>query len=264
MVVANAKIYQSLQASNTNHSPSVEANIGVWWQVVSPTNKMKMFDTSNSTASTATNTMTFTVQPGTVTNSVAFLAMSNINTGRVVMTDPVDGVVFDQTYDFREVIPEANWWSYYFAVTSLITDFTVMDLPSYGSATITVTLTGSGTIGLGTFIMGIQRFIGMGVHYGASLSVQDYSRTEFSEYGDLILQKRNYSQRATFEMTLTAAETDAANRLLTSIRATPVLWVGTEEYETAILFGIFKELSIQFTHPQHNQCSLQLYGLARI
>lgn len=262
IVVADHKVYQSLQASNTNHIPGGANN--TWWQEVSPTNRYKMFDTSNSTISTGTDTITFTIQPGRTINGIGLLSMQNVQSARVVMTTSLEGTVFDTTYDLREVIHEANWYSYFFDVASLVSDFTVLDLPAYGQATLTVTLTGTGTIGLGTFVMGSQMFIGLGTEYGARVSIQDYSRTEYNDYGDLILVRRNYSQRATFDMTLTKAETDYVNRVITSLRATPVLWIGTEEYESTILFGIFKEFEILYSYPLHNKCSLQLYGLARI
>jgi hypothetical protein len=263
-VTSNHKIYQSLQAGNLGKSPSLAENIGVWWQEVSPTNRYKMFDTSNSTTSVASGTMTFVIQPGRTINGIALLGMKGVSSARVIMTSSVEGVVFDQTYDLRELIHEASWYSYFYDVASLVSDFTVLDLPAYGNSTITVTLTGSGTIALGTFIMGSQMSIGLGAEYGARVGIQDYSRAEYNDYGDLILVRRNYSQRASFEMTLTKAETDYVNRIITSLRATPVLWIGTDEYESTLLFGIFKEFEITYTFPLHNKCSLQLYGLARL
>ena len=265
-VTSTHKVYQSTQASNLNHTPTDPANIGVWWQEVSPTNRYKMYDTSTSTVTTNTTSIDFTVNPGTVTNGLGFIGLQNVNTARVIMVDPVDGTVFDTTYDLREIIPEANWHSYYFGLTSLISDFTITDLPSYGSATIRVILTG-GTgveVGLGTFIMGQQRSLGLGTEYGARISIQDYSRNEYNDYGDLILVKRNFSQRASFETTLTAAETDYVNRFITGLRSSPVLWIGTEDYESTIIFGIFKEFEIVFPYPQHNKCSLELYGVSRL
>lgn len=259
-------VYQSLQAGNIGHDPTVDANIGVWWQEVSVTNRYKMFDTEASTVTTNVEVIDVTIQPDQVINALGFIGMAEVNTVRVIMTDPVDGVVHDTTYDMRGSIPESTWYSYLFSNVLRVTDFVVTDLPTYGSASVRLIFTGGAgiTIGVSTCIIGAQTQIGLGVHYQARLSIQDYSRQETNAYGDLVLVRRNYAQRATFEMWITKAETDSVYRRISSLRSTPILWIGTEEYESTILLGIFKDFEITLAYPDTNICSMQLLGLARL
>ena len=253
------KIYQSLQASNSNKDP---VSNPTWWQEVSATNAWKMFDTSNSTATTNPLTISARIKPGAVTNSAGFLGMVGGQDLRLRMVDPTDGTVYDKTANLRGVIPTATHYDYCFAKLNPITEYTFTDLPAYATADILFDLTtASGNVSVATVVMGYQTLIGQGVQYGARLSIQDYSRKETNQYGDSVLVKRSFARKGNFEMWLQKTEVDAVYNMLSQLRATPLLWIATEEYTSTIIYGIYKDFEITIAYHDVSVCSLQLDGL---
>lgn len=253
------KVYQNLQTSNLNKDPATSPT---WWQEVSATNAWKMFDTSNTTTTTNPLTISARIKPSAVVNTVGFLGMSGAQDLRVRMIDPIDGTVKDQTVNLRGVIPTATHYDYCFATLNPITDYVFTDLPAYGTADVLFDLTAaSGNVSLATVVMGYQALIGQGVHYGARLSIQDYSRNETNQYGDSVLVKRAFARKGNYEMWLQKTEVDAVYNLLSQLRATPLLWIATEEYKSTIIYGIYKDFEITISYHDVSVCSLQLQGL---
>jgi hypothetical protein len=39
------------------------------------------------------------------------------------------------------------------------------------------------------------------------------------------------------------------------------LWIGTEEYESTIVYGFYKNFDILIAYPEHSECSLEIEGL---
>ena len=85
-----------LRATNLNHDPTTDTSSPPYWIEVSPTNRWKMFDTSNTTQTTNANTIVVTLTPGRVVNSVSLLNIEGTSV-RVKLADPVEGVVYDKT-----------------------------------------------------------------------------------------------------------------------------------------------------------------------
>jgi hypothetical protein len=89
------KNYLSLQNANTGHDPTLAANSS-WWKDVGATNRWSMFDQSTGSQSSAADTFTQTFAPNAVAGTMALLNVAAANF-RVIVTDPVDGVVADRT-----------------------------------------------------------------------------------------------------------------------------------------------------------------------
>jgi len=74
ILTSTHKVYQSLQAANTNKNPVTEP---LWWIEVSPTNRWKLFDSSLTSATTQATNITYRIQPGQAINAVAALNVQN-------------------------------------------------------------------------------------------------------------------------------------------------------------------------------------------
>ena len=46
-----------------------------------------------------------------------------------------------------------------------------------------------------------------------------------------------------------------------ALRATPVLWIGSESFESLTVYGFYKEFSIDLAYPTVSYCSLTIEGL---
>ena len=78
IVVSTHKVYESLQNSNLNKDPTLASN-ATWWIEVSPTNRWKMFDISNTTQTTNADSIVVTITPGQVVNSVSLMNLEGIS-----------------------------------------------------------------------------------------------------------------------------------------------------------------------------------------
>lgn len=254
--VATHKVYQSVQNGNTNHPLT---NIA-WWVEVSATNRWKMLDTSNSTATTAAGSMTYVFRPRQVVNCVSLLGVV-ANSVRIRMTDPADGIVYDRTFQLAGAIPGSNWYDYFFAQVALKDQVLALDLPPYSGADIQIDVLGGSEVSCSTLVFGYQRIIGKGVHYGARVSIQDYSRVETNDFGDTTFVPRSYAKRADITTTIDNGQVTATQTFLASIRAVPCLWIGYEDIGALTLFGFYKEFSIVISYFSESDCEISLQGL---
>lgn len=258
IVVAEHAIYESLQAGNVGKVPSANA---AWWIKVSPTNRWKCFDTSNSTSTANATSISYTIRPGISVTSVAMLNVVGATSVRVRLVDPTYGTVFDDTSSFVSAPTTSNWWAWFFGQRSTKSQYVSQSIPSYPNADLLIDLYGNATLAVGVILLGQQTVFGEGIKYGARVGIQDYSRKETNDYGDTTLVERAYAKRANFSMMVARAEVDALQAFLASVRATPCLWIGSSLYEATVVFGFYKTFEILISYPQNADCDLEIEGL---
>ena len=255
------KVFESLRASNLNHDPLTDTSVPPYWIEVSATNRWKMFDTSNSTQTTNANTIVVNLTPGRVINSVALLNVVGTSV-RVKVTDPIDGVVYDNTVSLNNNGNINNWYNYFFDPIARKKNVILTDLPSYGTASIEITITNTGSDAkCGVCILGAIQYIGEGIEVGASVGIQDYSRKEKNDFGDYVLVQRSYSKRARFSMAVLNEQIDALQELLVDLRTTPCVWIGDDRYESTMIYGFYKDFDIVIAYHLVSDCKLEIEGL---
>ena len=74
---------------------------------------------------------------------------------------------------------------------------------------------------------------------------------------------RAYSKRGSFTLMTTLGSFNRIYRTLASLRATPCVYIGTEEagYEPLLIYGFFSSFGIEITYPNYHLCSLEIEGL---
>lgn len=258
ILTSTHKVYQSVQAGNVGHDPATSQT---WWVEVSPTNRWKLFDLSNTTQTVVDASDYYEITPGTAVNSVALLNIQGLLTIRVRLTDPSFGVVYDQTADLRDIPSASSWYTWFFEERTAQTQFLVTDLPTYPNATMRVDVTTSGTGYVGVMTMGSQRSIGSAVQQGVRLGIQDYSRKERNDWGDTVLVQRAFAKRASFNLFLENKDLDNAYRLLADLRATPCVWIGSTEFSSLVVFGFYQNFDINISYANYSDCTLDIEGL---
>lgn len=252
------KIFESLKGSNSNHNPTTSAT---WWIEVSPTNKWKMFDTSNTTKTENADSIVVTILPGRVVNSVALLELDALSV-RIKMTDPSEGIVYDQTYQLNSPGNINNWWGYYFDTIERSTSVVATNLPAYGGATLEITISYAGGVAkCGVCQVGSSRAVGEGINLGASVGIQDYTIKVRDDFGNFVIVPRSYSKRTKFSMAVMNTQIDALQRLLISLRSTPCVWIGDSDYECTIVYGYYKDFDISINYHLVSDCTLEIEGL---
>lgn len=255
-VIYQNKIYKSMQASNTGHYPI--SSVG-WWSYVSATNRYKMFDLYNSTKTTNPTTITFSVSLSSIVTHVAFLGVV-ADSIRVKMTDATDGVVFDNTYSMVSQSNVLTIYDYFFADILNKTTLIVDGFPSYSVTTLDVTITATGTAECATCIIGKATTLGCTV-YGAGVGIVDYSRKVADDFGGYTIVERAFSKRGSFNIVTDSGGTDYLYDFLSSIRAQPSLFIGSDRYANTIIFGFFKDFTINLQNPVKSDITIEIEGL---
>jgi hypothetical protein len=169
--------------------------------------------------------------------------------------------VYSKTVSLSPLPASPDWWSFFYGVRSKPTQDVRLDLPSYADCVIEFELFGGENLSIGTLLLGQLRAFGLGIQYGARVGIQDYSRKETNDFGDVVLIKRSFARRANFDMLLRKDEVDSLQAFLSDIRATPCLWVAAKDYEATTIYGFYKNFDILISYPEHSDCSLEIEGL---
>lgn len=259
ILTSTHKIYESIQASNLGKDPATEA---AWWVEVSPTNRWKLLDLSSTTQTQIDAADYYEFTPGQAVNAVAMVAISGILTVRVRLTDPSFGVVYDTgVQDITAVPSEASWYAWFFEPRTEQTQLVFSNLPSYPNVVLRIDMTSSGAAYIGALVFGTQRSIGVGVKSGVRLGITDYSRKERNEWGDTVLVQRAFSKRISFDVLVNNADLDNTYTLLTELRATPCLWIGSARYGSLAVFGFYSSFDIGISYAEYSDCSIDIEGL---
>lgn len=254
------KIYESLQGSNTNHDPTNSAN-SAWWIEVSPTNRWKLFDTSNSTQTAKSTSMYYELLPAVACTSLAALNLTDATEIRIRVTDPTDGLVYDETSSLIAPITESSWWVYFFESIQYQNNLVDFGLPSYPSATIRVDISGNSGLAVGVLLIGSPIEIGIATEAGAGFGIQDYSRIETNDFGDTVLVQRLYAKRASISTKVATSKVNAMFAVLTELRATPALWVAYDVLDPLVIFGFYKQFDATVSYADYTDLNIEIQGM---
>lgn len=257
-VVHEFTIYQSLIDDNTGHVPAKSPDE---WVVVGPINAMRAFDQSHSTQTTGHESLVFEITPGRGCTAVALLNMTGVHTVRVTVTDPTYGERYDKTQILGSGTLTASWHSFFFSERKLQKDWRALDLPPFPTAKIRIELIGSGTVGVGVVLLGRVHVIGIGARFGARMGIRDFSRKTVNDWGDVVLQQRAHSKSRSFSVPIKNSRLDEINDLLTSLRATPVLWIAAEHWNSPSVYGWYSDFGILIAYATESELSIDIEGL---
>ena len=257
-VTYNHRTYEALVAS-TGANPETDTSDPPKWLDLGATNRWRMFDDKVGSLTEQTGSIAVELQPGAVINSLALFNLLG-RSATVTLTDPVDGIVYQRTVSLVDA-GVTDWYEWYFAPIGRQTDFVLLDLPAYGTATLSVTVdNASDTAACGHLVMGRQADIGVAL-YGSGVGIMDYSRKEADAFGNSMVVERSFSKRAEFDVMVETHQISRVQRLLAGIRAQPVVWIGAEGYESTVLFGYYRDFSISISGPSASDATITVEGL---
>ena len=257
----NNKIYTSLQNSNTNHQPDTSPT---WWYNEGADNMHACFDEQINTSSTATTKLVYIIKPGSV-DSIALINMQAV-TARITAYDTTSGQVVSRRVAGLSGLDIFDWYQYFFFDPLLVrTQVTFTDFPVYPDVVFTVELEGnpSDLVSVAVMIFGLVESLG-GTQYNATSGIVDYSIKSTNDFGDVTFVRRNFSKRLSAQVFIDNTGLNRAQRFLYSTRATPVVWIGSDDprlEEALVVYGFYKEFSVEISYPTMSVCSLEIEGL---
>lgn len=261
-VTYNGKYYESLQASNLNKQPDTNPT---WWLDLGASNKYAMFDNVVSTSTNATTSLTVVYSPGAVFNSIALIDV-DAAVIKVTVRDGLNGTIVYENAAGLSGLESYSWYDYFFNDPLLKrTQVVLSGIPPYANGHITIELTNStgSAVSIAQAIAGDLATLGM-TQYGATAGIVDYSVKQTDEFGNTTFVKRAFSKRLNATVNLDNSQLNRVQNYLYSLRATPAVWVATDDptYEEAlVVYGFYKDFSTEISYPTFSQCSLEIESL---
>ena len=255
--------YQSLQSGNLNRTPPITSPFNdAYWVRTGPTNKMAMFDDQISSVSSGTSDIIFAVVASSI-DSVALLNITASKTNIAVTDKDTKALVYHNSQQLSGG-ESLDWYGYFFYDSDTQkTSSIYLDIPPAANSLITIKVSGTGAVSVGTYVNGQIKAIG-NTQYGVSAGIIDYSRKDTDEFGNTTFTKRNFSKRMNASVSLTNSNLNRVQRILYGLRATPVLWIASTDAqfeEPLIIYGFYRDFSTEISYPTHSICNLQVEGL---
>ena len=211
-----------------------------------------------------------------VTNAAAILATTDLASSTVesvfshVFTTPagcvsvrisIMGKASGDIVWFDAVILAPTEYSETVTTGASKTDLVKLDLPEHANALLTVKITNTGaTAKVGEIIVGEKTYLGA-MRYSPSISITDYSKKEVDSFGHYSIVERTFAKRMQCSLIIQNTSIDEIVRLLTVYRATELVWVGSENYNSLIVYGFYRDFQVVFARPTSSDCALEIEGL---
>jgi hypothetical protein len=216
------RIYESRVDANTGNTPEDSPD---QWLDAGPTNRWAMFDTSNTTQTSAADEIVVVIQATGRTNGLALFNLDNVVSVTIVC-EAEEEEVYNQTFELTADGGITDWYAWFFEDLSRRRQLTVLDLPIHTDMLITVTLTGEGTIACGSLDMGHVAYLG-DTQFGMRIGQRDFSRKERTVFGAAQLLQRDYARTGSFVFWVDNGRVDFVADLLDEIRATVAVFITT-------------------------------------
>ena len=250
-------IYQSVVGSNLGHDPTTDD--GTHWVKVRPSNRWAAFDQSNSSQTTNPDVIDFTLQADGLVDR---LGLTNVSAAsvRVIQTDSVAGVVLDTTLDLLSTVGVDDEYAWCFLPPDRLRDVLVTLYP-YADCTVRVIVTDTGDVpAIGSAILGAERDFA-DVQWGAQTGITDFSGVTQNAFGDRDIVVRGYQKNLNLVLNVPAGNVDALQNFFADYRSTPLLFQGSPDYGSTLVFGLASDFQINIPGPDMSTCSLTVKGL---
>lgn len=260
--------YESLISGNVGKDPAKTSLGGLSdaWRTLGATNPYAMLDDFVDTQTEATApegevSLSFAVP---FTRCTAF-ALLNVDAARaeIVITDEDNVPQVNMTFGLVEDIGSLSPFDYLFAEVDSRRSVIVTGLPLYLPGTLRVTLYATERAGIGHVVCGRELDIGW-TKWGAGVGETDYSRKSTNDFGVTTLIKRPSAATESLDLYLHPDRADAVKRILTSLRATPALWIADnfgEGTEALTVYGWREDFRLVYAGPNEMQFKLEIQGL---
>ena len=267
LVRYNHITYKSLSSGNVNNNPA--QNTGgddPAWQKIGATMPYRMLDdfVETKTVSPVGQALTFSV-PFAKADSFALLNMGGYEC-HVNIKEQDDTVMYDETLVLTNDITALSLYEYYFSIITSDDINLKTDVPVTNNGVMTVTITPASaqdSAYIGHVIIGRNQYIGE-TKYSAEVGITDYSKKIQDEFGVTTFVKRSHTRNASINLFIQPFRANAIARLLTELRATPILIEGGNRdkgEEALAIYGWIEDWRCTYDGPNENELKIEINGL---
>ncbi|MDY1006964.1 hypothetical protein [Sphingomonas sp. CFBP9019] len=267
------RVWESLLERNVGHDPATTTGA---WLDVGPTNRWAMFDQALGSVTTDEAPIVVTLRPGPAASGLAILDC-NAATVRVQAPGydrtvaPTGGSGAALFLDlslaagasitvtltpFGKAATRVVWddgfaWDDSVTWQDTVAGTATAEPPSWADAEAVSDTTewqdsrgGDGTVFVGTLLLGILRPLGI-TEGSATSGITDYSRRETDEFGETMIVPRAWAKRMAGKALIRTDAVDQVVGRIAAVRAVPSLWLGDAGVDSLIVYGFFKDFSVE-------------------
>jgi hypothetical protein len=253
---ATHKVYAVASGGDSSVDPTTDD--GTNWTDLGSTNRWKLFNSIVQDVTSQNDGFEYVVTPD---SNVTGVGIMNANAGSIAITvdDPVEGIIFDETFSMVAPISEAGWWPYLFEPVDRKSNLYVDGIPPNVGAEFTVEFIGDGAVSAGILKFGYSRQLGEST-YGANFSIIDYSTKEVTG-GQATISQGPYRDVADVPVAVPNSAFSNVKRILADYRATPAIWAADENRDGTIIYGYYDRFDIMIANPALSELVIRIEGL---
>jgi hypothetical protein len=228
-------LYSSLIGGNLGNSLADETK----WKSIGATNRWKAFDRVVNSQTVAPESVTFTLTPPGVVNTMMLL---NLAGSSVSIAQADSGYSRTKSLVRHEV---TNWYDFFYQEPIRAGDAVFGDIPPYPGSSITVTVTNPGAdASVGLALMGKSLFIGT-TQWELTAGVLSYSTASTDQdTGSITMKKRPNARRMNFEVSIPKGYETEAYRLLSTYTDVEIGVIATRQYELTYSYGFLGQWDV--------------------
>lgn len=245
--------------------PGSETSLPFQWQDLGASNRFRMFDKRAGklwqigTFTVNPSVIDVTIRPNAIVNAVGLVGV-NASTVQIIMTDSVDGEVYNQTVPMRDN-GVTNWFDYFFAPYEPKENAGFLDLPAYGTAQIRVIINAPSSIAqVAMLVVGTQYDIGW-TQWGSGIGFDNYSKTEEDDFGNVTITPRGSAAYGDFDLRMFTSEVSKTLRILNLQKDIPSMYLPEGTIDAAIVFGLYDKLYTVLQDPTLSIMALKIRSL---
>lgn len=252
------RVYRSVIDSNTGNDPTTDD--GTKWTNIRATNKYRMFDNVIGSQSNRNANLTVTIAGGQLTNAASVFNVS-AQTANVTMNDPSAGEVYNRNIEMRDNSEVTDWYTYFFEPIVEKKEFSLWDLPAYPSATVTLTLTSTGDVKCGEFVVGKQSELGVAL-LGTSSQLLNFNTTTRDVFGNIIkTTDRRTAKLTKYNVHTLTSKTQNVFNILDELKDVACVWTGSLSDDKTLTFGYHSDARVNFSNPSVDDVTIEVEGL---
>jgi hypothetical protein len=254
--VYSNQVYEALSTTTDQPNTGADADPATWL-LLGYSNQLRMFTEGADSVTDETGDITVAIADVPLISAVALLGCIGL-TAQVVLTDSVEGIVYDETIDLTDIGVD-DWWEYFFTDYEDVPTAYFSGIPPYPGSVLDIVITAAtgDPVECGRVIYGVEREFGTTLE-GVESRIEDYSTKERDGFGNLKLVPRRTIRIVDFPFMLGNAFLHPVQRKFQELAAIPTLYVGDEDLPETIVFGVYLSFVIVSDGFSMTECSTSI------
>lgn len=259
-------LYEVAATGGTTQEPTEGVNANPpTWRLVGKINRLRAHD-HISQPGVVSPIDTSTVNPSSISYEITGkskftkIEFLNLNAAsvRVEVTDPIAGVIKDETQQLRRRnVIDGSWWNWLFQGAREKSTATFDGIPLSSNPTINITIEGAGDVSVGAILIGRPRFVGE-TGYAPEIDEVTYSSIEINPREEKTILRSPSAKRGRFKIHLDRGREEAAQRLFNEIEAVACLF--SANVAGASVYGFKERVVMIFDGPRHTELQFTAKG----